>query len=69
MRSTQSLKAALLTLLTAGTLFGSPNCLPSRGQINGLINSSLINGVGLAIELAIASTLTPILTPGDNGGA
>jgi hypothetical protein len=63
MESKRSFKATLLALLASGMLFGSPNCVPSRTQINGLINSSLINGVSLAIELAIASTLTPILTP------
>ena len=60
MRAT-SFRKSLLTLLAGGCLFGDVSCIPNRDQINATISSGILNGIQLAITLAIEQALTPNL--------
>ena len=55
------LLAAFSMILPATT-----SCIPTRNAINGMISSSILNGIGLAITFAVESAfsgLDPTPTP------
>lgn len=67
MRST-NLRKCLITLMTGGFLLGEVSCLPNRDQINSMVSSSILSGIGLAITFTLQEMLTPegIETPNIN---
>ena len=57
MRS-RSLRKCLLVLLAGGMFYAHVSCVPNRDQINNMLNSSVLNGISLAITLGIEQALT-----------
>jgi hypothetical protein len=45
-----------------GCLFGQVNCLPTRTQLYSTFNGGIMNGIQLALTLAITEFLTPGVT-------
>jgi hypothetical protein len=61
----KSLKLAVLILSAGGWMMANVSCIPNRDQINSMIQSSVLNGVGLAITLGIDAALRPQITPAE----
>ncbi len=61
-----NLRKCLVTLLAGGCLYAQTSCIPNKEQWNAMINSALLNGVQIAITLAIEQALTPNLDIGDD---
>ena len=57
MRSAR-LRKFLVVLVSGGFLYGSVSCYPNRDQINGTIASGLMNGIELALTLAVENLFT-----------
>lgn len=47
------LRKFVLMVLTGGCMYASVSCYPNRDQINGTIAGGLMNGLQLAITLAV----------------
>ena len=58
----KKLQKCLFLLAVGSMTLATTSCIPTRNQINGLINSSIINGIQFALTTAIAAAFTPPTT-------
>lgn len=61
-----NLRKGLITLMTGGLLFAEVSCIPNRDQINQMLNTSILQGISLAITLGIQNALTIDTGSGDD---
>lgn len=52
------LRKIVLVMMTGGCMYASVSCYPNRDQINGTIAGGLMNGLELAITLAVENVLS-----------
>ena len=58
----KKLQKCLFLLAVGGIALQTASCVPTRSQINGMINSSIMNGIGYVITTGIASVFAPPTT-------
>jgi len=58
----KKLQKCLFILAAISMALRTTSCIPTRSQFNGMINSSIINGIELAITTAISNAFTPPTT-------